>query len=75
MLFSGICQRRVVMGSDLFDLNYSDALISEIKNIKNPKVRKVFLIYLEQMEKKLEENPEDYDLTFEEFMSAKMIKC
>lgn len=63
------------MGSDLFDLNYSDALISEIKNIKNPKVRKVFLIYLEQMEKKLEENPEDYGLTFEEFMSAKMIKC
>jgi len=63
------------MGSDLFNLNYSDALISEIKNIKNPKVRKVFLIYLEQMEKKLEENPEDYDLTFEEFMSAKMIKC
>ena len=63
------------MGSDLFNLNYSDALISEIKNIKNPKVRKVFLIYLEQMEKKLEENPEDYGLTFEEFMSAKMIKC
>lgn len=63
------------MISDLFNLNYSDALISEIKNIKNPKVRKVFLIYIEQMEKKLEENPEDYVLTFGEFMSAKMIKC
>ena len=63
------------MGSDLFDLNYSDALISEIKNIKNPKVRKVFLIYLEQMEKKLEENPEDYALTFREVWSAKMIEC
>ena len=75
MLFSGICQRRVIMGSDLFNLNYSDALISEIKNIKNPKVRKVFMIYIEQMEKKLEENPEDYVLTFGEFMSAKMIKC
>ena len=61
------------MTDNLFHLNYSDALIEEIGNIKNPKVRKVFMIYLKQMEKDIEEHPEDYILTLGEFLSAKII--
>ena len=61
------------MTDNLFDLNYSDALKEEIRNIKNPKVRKVFMIYFKQMEKDIEEHPEDYILTLGEFLSAKII--
>ena len=61
------------MTDNLFCLNYSDALIEEIRNIKSPKVRKVFMIYLKQMEKDIEEHPEDYSLTLGEFLFAKII--
>ena len=57
----------------LFRLNYSDALIEEIRNIKSPKVRKLFMIYLKQMEKDIEEHPEDYNLTLRELLLAKII--
>ena len=59
------------MTDNLFHLNYSDALIEEIGNIKNPKVRKVFIIYLKQMEKDIEEHPEDYILTLGEYLSMR----
>ena len=61
------------MTDNLFHLNYSDALKEEIRNIKNPKVRKVFMNYFKQMEKDIEEHPEDYSLTFGEFLFAKII--
>jgi len=68
---SDIFQRRVIMTDNLFDLNYSDALKEEIRNIKNPKVRKVFMIYFKQMEKDIEEHPEDYILTLGEYLSMR----
>ena len=61
------------MTDNLFDLNYCDALKEAIRNIKNPKVRKVFMNYFKQMEKDIEEHPEDYSLTLGEFLFAKII--
>ena len=59
------------MTDNLFDLNYCDALKEAIRNIKNPKVRKVFMIYFKQMEKDIEEHPEDYILTLGEYLSMR----
>ena len=61
------------MYNELFELNYSDALIIGVKEIPDNKKRIVFEGSLEQMRRYIEEHPEDYDLTFGEFLTSKMI--